>query len=213
MSPRRVFLVDDHPLVRRGLRELLSTEAGMQICGEAKTMDEAMDLFDGDGCDLAIVDLSLEEGDGLELVRRLGQCWPGVPVLVYSMHDPTLYAERVFAAGARGYLEKREAPDEVLKAVRRVLDGERYLSSEMTLRLEKHGGTFPEEHPAQRLSDRELQVFNLLGRGHGTRKIAERLNLSHKTIESHRENIKKKLGLRNHNELVRRAVHWVLESR
>jgi len=213
MSVRHVFLVDDHPLVRRGLGELLSTEEGIEVCGEAESVAEAMETFDPDGCDLAIVDLSLGGPDGLELIKRLRQCWPEVPVLVYSMHDESIYAQRALAAGARGYLGKQEPPDCVLEAVRRVLSGEIYLSPEMAQRLEAGSGDNVNGHPVEQLSDRELEVFGLLGRAHGTRQIAERLKLSHKTIESHRENIKRKLGLRNHNELMRRAVLWVQENR
>lgn len=213
MSDHRVFLVDDHPLIRRGLGELLSTEEGIQVCGEAESVAEAMETFDPEGCDLAIVDLSLGGPDGLELVKRLGQCWPEVPVLVYSMHDESLYAQRALAAGAHGYVQKTEPPDHVLEAVQRVLDGQTYLSAEMAERLGSDNGGPADRHPVEQLSDRELEVFGLLGRALGTRQIAERLKLSHKTIESHRENIKRKLGLSNHNELMRRAVLWVRENR
>lgn len=212
----KVFLVDDHPLVRRGLSELLSGEVGLEVCGEAKTSDEALERIDPEACDLAIVDLSLNGPNGLELIKRLQSRAPDLPILVYSMHDETIYAERALRAGARGYVQKQEPADCVVTAVRWVLDGHVYLSAPMTDRLlgdPGHRRNGQREHPVSRLTDRELEVFELLGRAHGTRQIAEQLHLSPKTVESHRENIKRKLGLGNHNELMRRAVQWVLESR
>lgn len=211
-SRSSVFLVDDHPLVRRGLRELLSSEAGLQVCGEAESADEALARLDDTACDLAIIDISLPGPNGLELIKRLQARFPDLAILVYSMHDEAIYAERALRAGARGYLQKQEPTDRVVAAVRRVLDGHLSLSPSMTDRLLGNHTRDERRHPVSRLTDRELEVFDLLGQAQGTRQIASQLNLSPKTVESHRENIKRKLGLRNHNELMRRAVQWVLES-
>jgi DNA-binding NarL/FixJ family response regulator len=214
----RVLLVDDHPVVRRGLRDVLSTEPGLEVCGEAADPREAMELLSEVGCDLAIVDLSLQGPGGLELIRRLRSRYPTMAILVCSMHDEALFAERALRAGARGYVQKQAAAEQVLTAVRRILDGHFYLSSAMTDRLLGSAtgtgtgtGTGTEEDPAFRLTGRELEVFELLGHARGTRQIAEQLHLSPKTVESHRENIKRKLDLANHNELMRSAVQWVLE--
>jgi DNA-binding NarL/FixJ family response regulator len=210
----RVLLVDDHPVVRRGLRDVLSTEPGLDVCGEAADPREALKLLSEIECDLAIVDLSLQGPSGLELIKQLRSQYPDMAVLVCSMHDEALFAERALRAGARGYVQKQEAADQVLTAVRRILGGHFYLSSAMTDRLlgtATGTGAGTEEDPVFRLTDRELEVFELLGQARGTRQIAEQLHLSPKTVESHRENIKRKLDLANHNELMRRAVQWVLE--
>jgi DNA-binding NarL/FixJ family response regulator len=210
----RVLLVDDHPVVRRGLRDVLSAEPGLEICGEAADPREAMKLLSEVDCDLAILDVSLKGPSGLELIRQLRSRYPRMAILVCTMHDEALFAERALRAGARGYVQKQENADQVLTAVRRILDGHFYLSSAMTDRLLGSAagtGNGTEENPVFRLTGRELEVFELLGHARGTRQIAEQLHLSPKTVESHRENIKRKLDLANHNELMRSAVQWVLE--
>lgn len=209
----RVLLVDDHPLVRRGLRDILTAAEGLEVVGEAGSYAEALDRIEAGGCDLVIVDLTLGDGSGLELIKQLRARRPGLRILVCSMHDEVLYAERVLRAGARGYLSKDEAIDRVVEAVRRVLDGRLYLSPQMTDRLLQAAadGHEPLRDPLERLSDRELEVFELIGEALSAREIGERLGISPKTVESHRESIKTKLGLERPRELLRCAVHFVLE--
>ena len=210
----QVFLIDDHPLVRRGLREVLESEADLGVCGEAEDLRQALALLAELDCDLAIVDISLQGPNGVEVIKQLRTQYPELAILVCSMHDEALYAERALRAGARGYIQKKEKPEQVVAAARRVLGGHFYLSSKMTDRLlgtATGAGIHHEEDPISRLTDREIEVFELLGNALGTRQIAEQLGLSPKTVESHRENIKRKLDLGNHNELIRRAVQWVLE--
>lgn len=210
----QVFLVDDHPLVRRGLREVLDAETDLGVCGEAEDLKQALALLAEVDCDLAIVDISLQGPNGVEVIKQLRSQHPDMAILVCSMHDEELYAERALRAGARGYIQKKETPEQVVAAVRRVLGGHFYLSSAMTDRLlgtATGTGVHHEEDPISRLTDREIEVLELLGNALGTRQIAEQLGLSPKTVESHRENIKRKLDLGNHNELIRRAVQWVIE--
>lgn len=212
--PVRVLVVDDHPLVRRGLRDVLEAVDGIAVTGEAGTYQRALDCLEDEEFDLAIVDLGLDGQSGLELIKQMRGRWPEVQVLVCSLHDEVLFAERSLRAGARGYLSKDEAVDRVVEAVERVIDGRIYLSPEMTDRLlaTSAGHARGRDEPLERLSDRELEVFRLSGQALSSSEIGERLHLSPKTVDSHRENIKKKLGLRNHGELLRRAVQWVLEQ-
>lgn len=210
----QVFLIDDHPLVRRGLREVFDSETDLGVCGEAEDLPQALALLAELDCDLAIVDISLQGPNGVEVIKQLRTQHPELAILVCSMHDEALYAERALRAGARGYIQKKETPEQVVAAARRVLGGHFYLSSEMTDRLLGTATGTRIDHegdPISRLTDREIEVFELLGNALGTRQIAEQLGLSPKTVESHRENIKRKLDLGNHNELIRRAVQWVLE--
>lgn len=216
--PARILVVDDHPVVRFGLREMLSHEPDLDVCGEAASASEALSLLDSLTPDVAIIDLSLRGTSGLELIKQIRNRRPEVKMLVSSMHDEALFAERALQAGAMGYVQKREAVDEIAGALRRVLEGKIYLSSEMTQRLlGKTARVASGEKAAPvlgvaSLSDRELEVFSLIGEALTTQQIAERLHLSVKTIESHRENIKRKLDLANTNELIRRAVEWTLHS-
>jgi DNA-binding NarL/FixJ family response regulator len=211
----RVVIVDDHPIVRSGYAQLLSLEPDLEVCGEAGSMVDGLQVVDREHPDLVIVDLSLSEGSGLELCKQIKARQNGTKMLVVSMHDESLFAERVLRAGAAGYVNKQEATHTLVEAIRTVMDGRIYLSSQMTDRmLCRAVGSegFTDESPIHRLSDRELQVLEMIGQGVTTRQIAERLFLSPKTVESYRENLKAKLHLENSAELTRYAVQWVLEN-
>ncbi len=208
----KILLVDDHPIVRQGLGELIEEEPDLSVCGEARDSAEALQVIDARRPDLVIVDISLHDTSGIELIKDLKARHPGLPALVLTMHDETLYAERALRAGARGYVMKEEATENVLAAIRMVLSGQIYLSQKMAARLLSKFVDGPSDYPGstvESLSDRELQVFELIGQGLGSRQIAQQLHLSIKTIESHREHIKSKLQLTNSTELVRHAVQWV----
>jgi len=209
----RVLIVDDHPIVRRGLRELIADEPDLDVCGEAEDVDGALQLVDAARPDIVVVDLSLKSGHGLELIQQIKSRDDRIKMLVSSMHDESLFAERALRAGASGFISKQEAPDKIIEAVRQVLDGGVYLSSRMSNRLLSRvsGGQSLDEDPIGGLSDRELEVFEMIGQGLSTKEIAGRLSLSQKTIETHREKIKAKLNLKHGSELGRRAVQWVLE--
>jgi DNA-binding NarL/FixJ family response regulator len=204
----RILIVDDHPIVRLGIRQLVGPERDLEVCAEAASAPEALAAARAATPQLAIVDLSLAQGTGLELIRALRAAVPGLPVLVLSMHDETLYAERALRAGARGYIMKREAITGLVGAIRTVLAGRIHVSEAMaqTLfeRLGREGA--PPEAPADRLTDRELQVLDLLGRGLATAAIAAQLGVSRKTVETYRANLKTKLGLRDAAELIRFAA-------
>jgi DNA-binding NarL/FixJ family response regulator len=188
----------------------------MEVCGDAADEDEGLERVATARPDLVVVDISLKHGNGLDLIKRLKASHPNVKVLVSSMHDESLFAERALHAGALGYINKQDSPEKVIEAIRKVLDGQVYLSAEMTNHLLHRLGNRQHdslERPSvDTLSDREWEVFELIGQGLSTRQIAERLHRSIKTIETHREHIKEKLGLANGTELTRHAVQWVLES-
>lgn len=215
-TPFRIMIVDDHALVRVGLTQLISHEFDMEVCGDAADEDEGLQRVAETEPDVVVVDISLKQGNGIDLIKRLKASHPNVKVLVSSMHDESLFAERALHAGALGYINKQDSPEKVIEAIRKVLDGQVYLSSEMTAhllqRLGNHGGDSLDRPSIDTLSDREWEVFELIGQGHSTRQVAERLHRSIKTIESHREHIKEKLGLANGTELTRHAVQWVLEN-
>lgn len=208
---KRIFIVEDHPIFRLGMTELINDEPDLAVCGDADTVRSALSAIEGLLPDLVIADISLREGDGIELVKALQRQYPGLPVLVLSMHSEALYAERSLAAGARGYIMKQEAMDRVVGAVRQVLAGRIYASEAVKERImnslfQPAGDT---RTPAvSRLTDREMEVFRLIGRGLSTKEIAHTLNLSIKTIGTYRERIKEKLHLKHAVELVRCAVHW-----
>lgn len=209
----RVLLVDDHPIVRQGLAMLISAEPDLTVCGEASTGAEALQLVRTVQPDVAMIDIALDDRSGVELIREIHGMMPDLPLLALSMHDESLYAERVLRAGGRGYVMKQEATESMLTAIRRVLAGEIYLSAKMSTRLlGQFASAAPGEgvSPISRLTDRELEVFTMIGRGLSTREIAEKLFLSVKTVEAHREHIKDKLGLRSSVELVRHAVQFNL---
>jgi DNA-binding NarL/FixJ family response regulator len=215
MSERaRVLIVDDHPLVREGLNTRISAQSDMEVCGEADDVEQAMALSEQTAPALILVDLSLKNGNGLTLIKKVSQRTPQTRILVISAHPESLFAERALRAGAHGYINKQEAQGKVIEAIRTVLGGQRYLSTEMTQRLVSQavGHQFVREG-IEALSDRELEIFELIGKGRSTRTIAQQLNLSVHTIETHRENIRAKLNLRSGSELVQRAVQWVLEAR
>ncbi len=208
---QRILIVDDHPIFRKGIAMLLEHERDIIICGEAETAAQAMGLVDQQEFDLVIADISLKDINGIELVKSLKALRPHLPVLVLSMHDESLYAERALRAGARGYLMKQAPPDQVVSAIRQVLRGERYLSAAANLLMLNSfvGGRSSNKSSVEKLSDRELEIFELLGQGRGTSQIAHDLCLSVKTIEAHRSHIKAKLGITTAPELVRAAVEWV----
>jgi DNA-binding NarL/FixJ family response regulator len=213
--PARVLVVDDHPVVRQGLRLLIDHESDLEVCAEAETAADALQAITEHGPDVAVVDLSLKGTSGLELIKDIRVRHADLPVLVLSMSDEGVYAERALRAGARGYLMKEAATGEVLAALRRVLDGGLYLSDAMASRLLAQlvrGGPTDGGSPVDRLSDRELEVFGLIGRGLGTSEIARRLHLSPKTIETYRAHIKQKLGLADATELLQHAIYYVRES-
>ena len=209
----RILIVDDHPLVRTGFSQLIGDCPDLEVCGEAGDMAEALKQIDATSPDLAIIDLSLAGGSGLDLIERIKSRNKDILMLVASMHDETLYAERVLAAGARGYINKQEAQDSIIRAIRQVLSGKVYLSQQMTDRLlsgmvDANG----EKRDIDSLSNRELQVFELIGEGVSSSQIAEQLNLSIKTIETHQAHIKKKLGLGSAHELNQRAIRWAMDQ-
>jgi DNA-binding NarL/FixJ family response regulator len=206
---RRVLIVDDHPIVRQGLKRMIEAEADMEVCGEAATETQARRAIRELAPDIVIVDLALQEGDGLELVRDVHAHHPDVPMLVLSMHDETIYAERLLSEGASGYIMKQAAADQLLNALRTVLRGETYLSETLQTQLRSRAGhAVNDGNPVERLSNRELQVLNLVGRGVSSREIAAELGLSVKTVESHRQSIKRKLNLTTNSQLLQYAINW-----
>jgi DNA-binding NarL/FixJ family response regulator len=207
---KRVFLVDDHPAMRQGLKQLIEQEAGLTVCGQAGDIPSALEGIKKTKPDIAIVDLTLKDASGLDLVKDLKVHCPALPVLILSMHNEVFYAERAIRAGAHGYIMKEATTESIIEAIRRVLAGDVYLSAGVSSRILKNmaGGSKSKEGSVDNLSDRELEVFRLLGQGLTTRGIAERLNLSVKTVESYREHIKIKLHLDNAAKLVQAAVEW-----
>jgi DNA-binding NarL/FixJ family response regulator len=211
----RILIVDDHPVVRNGLRMLIDDEPDLIVCGEAGDADEAIRVLDAKKPDLVIVDLSLKGSSGLELIKRIKSRTVTSKMLVSSMFDESLYAERVLNAGALGYVSKQEAMEKVVEAIRCVLSGRVYLSAAMSDRMLHRlarDQKAPERSPVETLSDRELEVFELIGRGRTTAEIANQLHLSVKTVETHREKVKAKLGLKSAAELYQYAVRWVVEQ-
>lgn len=212
---RRVFLVDDHPLVREWLATLIDQQPDLAVCGEAGNRARALQLLGTAEAEIVIVDISLEGGSGLELIKDIRVAHPKTIVIVLSMHDESLYAERALLAGARGYVMKREATRSVLQAIRSVLRGEVYLSGKFAAGVAQRfvqGGAHAVISPVEKLSDRELEVFQLLGRGYNTRQIAEELRVGFKTVQSFCARIKEKLNLSNATQLLREAVRWHEES-
>lgn len=208
----RILIVDDHPLFRQGVAQLINTQADMMCCGEAEDLKSTLKAVVETKPDLVLVDMRLANEDGLDLIKAVKVDHPNLPMLAISQFDETVYAERVLRAGGSGYLMKEEAAGEVLSAIRTVLSGELYVTRKMAvLVLHKllDQGPAGNRGDVASLSDRELQVFGLLGSGLSTRKIATRLGVSFKTIESHRENIKRKLGISDAAALIRHATDWV----
>lgn len=211
----RILIVDDHPIVRAGYSLLINRQPDLAICGETDTAGEALRLAREENPHLVIIDLTLKSGNGLELCKQLAHMNSELPMLVISAHDEQLYADRALRCGARGFINKEEATTKLIEAIRTVMSGKVWLSSRMTDRLLARVGSggSPAASPMDTLSDRELEVFELIGQGQTTHQIAARLHLSPKTVESYRENLKKKLNLRNSTELTQHAVQWVLESK
>ncbi|MGH8228390.1 MAG: response regulator [Steroidobacteraceae bacterium] len=211
---RRVLLVDDHPIVRQGLRRMIDPEPDLAVCGEAQSEREARAAIRELDPDAVIVDISLVQGDGLELVRDVHAQRPDLPMLVLSMHDETIYAGRLLAVGASGYIMKQAASEQLLAALRRVLDGGTYVSEELTYQAvpgaEGEGAAGAASDPIGRLSNRELQVLSLIGRGLSSREAAETLGVSIKTVESHRQSLKRKLNLLSNVQLLRFSINWYL---
>jgi DNA-binding NarL/FixJ family response regulator len=215
-STTRIFIVDDHPMIREGISQMVQAHNGMVIVGEASGAPKAISGIRDTHPDLLICDLSLAEGDGLELIKDVSARWPQVRILVASMHTDPTYAERAIRAGAAGYITKDQPQEEMLEAISKVLRGRLYVRQDLSDLLVRRavksedGTTSP---ATDDLSDRELQVFDLLGDGLSTREIAARLSLSVKTIETYRDNIRQKLSLKNSNQLLHRAISWKMERR
>ena len=208
---RRVLIVDDHPIVRQGLRRVMETEEDLTVCGEAETARDAKTAIKELNPDVVIADISLKQGDGIELVRDVRAHYPQLPILVLSMHDETIYAERMLSAGANGYIMKQAASEQFLISLRRVLDGGIYVSEAVGNNMIQKfaaGGAYISANPIDRLSNRELQILHMIGKGMSTRETAHSLNLSIKTVESHRQRIKRKLNLTTGTQLVQYAVNW-----
>jgi DNA-binding NarL/FixJ family response regulator len=209
----KVFVVDDHPIVRQGLALLLNAQADLEVCGEAEEAQAALEALERVTPDILLVDISLHGPDGLDLVKAVRARTSSLPMLVLSMHDESIYAERVLRAGANGYIMKQEATDRVLVAIRQILRGDVYISDRVASRMVRQyvKGPGDETRPAlAALSDRELEVFRLIGEGHSTRSIAGELHLSVKTVETHQAHIKEKLSLHSARELVQYAIEWHL---
>ena len=208
----RILLVDDHAVVRFGIAQLINRQNDLTVCGEEEEASKALDAIGRLKPDLVIADISLKESSGLELMRNIKAQYPKLPALVVSVHDETIYAEVAFRAGALGYLMKEEALDKVIAAIRRVLGGGIYVSDTLAAKMlqqQVRGQTDATVSPVKGLSDRELEVFQMIGQWKGTRQIADELHLSVKTIEYYREQIKKKLNLKSAAELTHYATAWV----
>lgn len=211
----RIFVVDDHPLMRDGLALLVSSEPDLQICGTAGSMQETLQQLATAKADLLVLDLSLKDGLGLELIKSVRERYPHIRLLVVSTYDENLYAERALRMGASGYVNKQECDTTLLQAIRAVLGGRRHISEAILQRLLDHaieGVSCDSGDPVERLTDRELEVFRLIGQGRAPSAIAKQLHISPHTVDSHREKIRHKLGLENGRELIQRAIRWVLEN-
>jgi len=208
---RRILLVDDHAIVREGFAEIINSKPDLEVCGQANAAGRALEAVNRLRPDLVVVDLSLQGGSGLELIKQIKKLHPHLPMLVLSMHDEALYAERCLRAGALGYVMKQEEAGTVMQAVRSVLRGEVHVSKDVRgrmLRTLVGRQLAPDQTGISHLSDREIEIFQLIGEGRTTRQIAQKLHLSLSTVETHRAHIKEKLNLRNAAELMRAAVEW-----
>jgi len=212
---KKVLVVDDHPLLRQGLAMLINRQRDMLVCGEAEDTQAAMQHIALKNPDIVILDISLKGPDGLELLKSIRGAYPNLPVLILSMHDEAIYAERALRARANGYIMKQEATEKVLVALRRILNGDVYLSDAMSSRMLQHyidGAPSPFQSRIAALSDRELEVFRQIGEGRATREIAEDLHLSIKTVETYQAHIKEKLALRSGRELIQHAIQWKINE-
>ncbi|HOW27543.1 MAG TPA: response regulator transcription factor [Elusimicrobiota bacterium] len=211
----KILIVDDHAVLRQGMRRLIEDEPDLTVCGEAGDGPAALALLSSAKPDAAVVDLGLEGMGGIDLIKNMKMRMPKLLILVVSMYEESVYAERVLRAGARGYVMKKESAEKVVSALRRILSGKVYLSEKMADRMLDRlteGPDMEAESPVARLSDRELEIFRLIGQGHKTGEIADELSLSVKTIETYREQIKQKLRLEDASELVRYAIEWVRDQ-
>jgi DNA-binding NarL/FixJ family response regulator len=210
---KKILLVDDHPLLREGLGRLIAAEKGLSVCGMAGTVQEALALVETEKPDLVISDLTLPGRNGLELIKDLVATYPEIPVVVLSMHDELIYAERVLRAGGRGYVMKDSPPDRLMEAIRTVLAGGVFASKTVTNHflkaLSSSKGPPAQGFPLERLTDREMEVFELIGQARSNQDIASRLGISPRTLDAHRAHIREKLGLADGNELTRYAIRWV----
>jgi len=212
-KPSRILLVEDHAMFREQLAQLITQEFGLEVCGQTDNIRDALTLARNQRPDMAIIDITLKGSSGLELLKDWKAQGAEFPTLVLSMHEESLYAERVLAAGGRGYITKHEKSETLLKAIQRVLDGKTYLSESMMEHVVgKMAGRTAVVSPIERLADRELEVFQLIGVGRTTREIAETLHLGMTTVDTYRTRIKDKLGLSNGTELMKFAAHWVTEG-
>ncbi len=210
-QPTRILLVDDHELMRQGLSQLIRMEEDFTVCGEAEDVDQAIRFLETNPVDLAIVDISLKDSNGIDLIREIRARWPALPVIVLSMFTQSSYVERAFQAGANAYVTKEEVSSAILDAIRHVLAGKAFVSKSLAPEMMGKllsGRMAPGRYPVDRLSDREHQIFELIGQGLRTNEIAERLDVSVKTVESHREHIKRKLGIDSAGDLLKYAIEW-----
>jgi len=211
-NKKKILIVEDHPIVRRGFASLINHEPDLLVCGDAEDVHGALEAIDRCQPDLVLIDIFLKDSSGIDLIKTLQERCKGLPVLVVSMHEESLYADRVIRAGAMGYVMKREAEQTIVTAIRRILEGRVYLSDRMQERvLLSYSGRRTEaaRSPLEALSDRELEIFERLGHGQSIRKIAEDLHLSVKTVDAHRAHIKEKLALESSTEVLQHAVRWV----
>ena len=207
----KILLVDDHPLVREWLANLINEQPDLRVCGEASNAPQAFQKIGVEKPDIVIVDISLEGGSGIELIKNIKAAHPGVAMIVLSMHDESLYAERALRAGARGYIMKREATKKILLAIRTVLGGKLYISDKISDAMAEkfvEGRPTATASPVEQLSDRELEVFQLLGRGFSTRQIADHLRVGFKTVQTYSARLKEKLKLDNATQLLHEAIRW-----
>jgi DNA-binding NarL/FixJ family response regulator len=213
-APVRILIVDDHPLVREGLATRIALQSDLEVCGEAESEDEALALVSQTNPDLMLVDISLKNGHGIELIKQVKSRHASVKMLVVSGFQESLYAERSLRAGALGYLNKQESNEKLIEAIRTVLRGERFVGPEISRRLinQALGGADKTKTPIEQLTDRELEIFRMIGEGLTSGVIAKKLFLSTHTIDTHRENIKRKLAVRSAAEVSRAAVQWLLEN-
>jgi len=213
---RKVLLVDDHPIMRKGLTELIGRESDLAVCGEAEDVHDALKAVESLAPDIVVVDLTLKNSNGIDLIKDIRIRWPKLPVLVLSMHENAVYAEHALRAGAQGYLTKQQAPGKVVEGLRKILDGDIYISERMAAKMLSgfvSGKASAKGFTVDRLSEREFEIFQMIAKGLQTREIAERLHISIKTVEAHREHIKAKLNLDTAAELLKYAIHWTqLES-
>ncbi|AOY59234.1 response regulator transcription factor [Desulfococcus multivorans] len=209
---KKILIVEDHPIFRMGMCELINREKDLTVCGSAEDVPDAMALVESENPDLVILDLSLKSSSGMTLIKDLNKYYKHIPVLVLSMHEESLHAERCLLAGAKGYLMKHESKDSVIMAVRKIFAGRKYISQRIMDTLLDKIGEEPEkkqDSPLHRLTDRELEIFQMIGKGFSSRQIAGHLNLSVKTVSAHKERIKQKLGIGTSGALIRYAVLWL----